>query len=223
MMKTTRFAVPSPKPLGDFTIVAMLVVLVAAVPGCGKPSSANIALRKENKALRDKVESLERQHNADVASLRAGGATTVPSLPQTQLEKLFTVHGIEFGRLTGPADWDANAPGDDGLKLYVTPTDNAGQPLKAAGSFVVEAFDLAAGDGRTRVGRWEFPLDDAAKNWFGQATLYTYVLQTPWQTRPEHPDLTLKVTFTDALTGRSFTEQKVVKITPSSAAAPVKK
>ena len=209
-------------PLMIFVIFASL-----GATGCGKPSSANIALRKENKTLRDKVESLERQHHADVASLRAhegaGGATTVPSLPQAQLEKLFTVHGIQFGRLTGPADWDANSPGDDGLKLYVTPTDNAGQPLKAAGSFVVEAFDLAAGDGKTRVGRWEFPLDDAAKNWVGQATLYTYVLQAPWQSRPEHPDLTLKVTFTDALTGRSFTEQKVVKITPSSAAAPGKK
>ena len=116
------------------------------------------------------------------ADPRAGVATptTVPSLPHERLATLFTTHGLQFGRLTGPADLDPKQPGEDGLKVYVVPTDGHGQPLKAAGSFVVEAFDLAKGD-NARIGRWEFPLDQAAKNWFGQAMLYTYVLPAPWQ------------------------------------------
>ena len=102
--------------------------------------------------------------------------------------------------------------------MYVVPIDGQRQQIKAAGSFVVEAFDLARGD-NARIGRWEFPLEQAAKNWFGQALLYGYVLQAPWQQRPEHADVTLKVSFTDALTGRTFTEQKVVKVTPVPAGA----
>jgi outer membrane murein-binding lipoprotein Lpp len=204
-----------------FVISAIFASLVLS--GCGSPSAVNIKLRKENQALRTKIEDLERRHNADVASIRAheSSATTVPSLPQAQLEKLFTVHGIQFGRLTGPADWDPSSPGDDGLKIYVTPTDNAGQQLKAAGAIVVEAFDLAAGGNgeNVRIGRWEFPLEDASKHWIGQALVYAYVLQVPWQQRPQHSDLTVKVTFTDALTGRTFGEQKVVKVTPTTAAA----
>jgi hypothetical protein len=102
---------------------------------------------------------------------------------------------------------------DDGvLKVYVTPIDDAGHDLKAAGSFVVELFDLSKGD-NARVGRWEFPLDQARQNWVGQALLYTYVLTLPWQqSRPEHPELTLKVRFTDALTGRTFETQKVIQV-----------
>ena len=211
-MNIIHHALSCPPPLCGFALLAMLV---AYAGGCGKPSAANIALRKENAELRSKIADFERRHQADVAALRAGGsATTVPSLPQDRLERLFTVHGIQFGRLTGSADWDSSTPGDDGLKVYITPTDGAGQQLKAAGSFVVEAFDLARGD-NARIGRWEFPLDQAEKNWFGRALLYGYVLQCPWQQRPEHPDLTLKVSFTDALTGRVFMEQKVVKINAS--------
>jgi hypothetical protein len=46
--------------------------------------------------------------------------------------------------------------------------------------------------------------------------LYTYVLSCPWQSPPKHSDITLKVTFTDALTGRAFTAQKSIKVAPAS-------
>jgi hypothetical protein len=194
---------------------AVVVLLAAALSsGCGSPNVASIKVRRENQELRTKVAELERREQAHLAQIRAmeSKSTTVPSLPHERLETLFTTHGLRFGRLTGGADLDPKQPGDDGLKIYVVPTDGQGQPIKAAGSFVVEAFDLAKGE-NARVGRWEYPLDQAAKNWFGQAMLYTYVLPAPWQQqqRPEHGDLTIRVTFTDALTGRQFTEQKVVK------------
>jgi hypothetical protein len=39
------------------------------------------------------------------------------------------------------------------------------------------------------------------------------VLKCPWQGKaPGHDELTVKVTFTDELTGREFTEQKVVRV-----------
>ncbi len=199
--------------------IAAVVVVTAATAlllssGCGSPNVASIAVRRENPTLRNKIAELERLEQGHLAQIRAfeSNATTVPSLGNERLATLFTTHGLRFGRLTGGADLDPKQPGDDGLKIYVVPTDAHGQPLKAAGSFVVEAFDLAKGD-NARVGRWEYPLDQAAKNWFGQAMLYTYVLPAPWQQqRPEHGELTIRVTFSDALTGRSFTEQKVVKV-----------
>ena len=196
-------------------VVVVVVVLLAtsALTGCGKPNVASIRVRRENQDLRNKLAELERIEQAHLAQIRMleSNATTVPSLPSERLSTLFTTHGLRFGRLTGGADLETNTPGHDGLKVYVVPTDGRGEPIKAAGSFVVEAFDLAKGEGY-RIGRWEYPLEQAAKNWFGQAMLYTYVLTAPWQEqRPEHEDLTIRVTFTDALTGRTFTEQKVVK------------
>jgi outer membrane murein-binding lipoprotein Lpp len=201
--------------MNRLSIASVVVVIIATAlsSGCSSPNAASIKVRRENQDLRNKVAELERRERAHLAQIRAmeSKATTVPSLPNERIETLFTAHGLRFGRLTGGADLDPKQPGDDGLKIYVVPTDGQGQPIKAAGSFVVEAFDLAKGD-HARVGHWEYPLDQAAKNWFGQAMLYTYVLPAPWQQqRPEHSELTIRVTFTDALTGRSFTEQKVVK------------
>jgi hypothetical protein len=194
---------------------AFAIVAFSLASGCSSPDKANIEIRKQKQQLESKIESLERQHAADVASIRSleSRATTVPTLPNDRLDKLFTVHGITLGRLTGGADLDPEKPGDDGLKVYVVPTDNDGQPLKAAGSFVVEAFDLAKGE-NNRIGRWEFNVNEARKHWFGQAMLYTYVLPAPWQTPPEHPDITLRVGFTDELTGRTFNTQKVIRVTP---------
>jgi hypothetical protein len=136
----------------------------------------------------------------------------VPSLASERIDRLFTTHGIKFGRLTGGADLDPNKPGDEGLKVYVVPTDQEGHVLKAAGSFVVEAFDLGA-SGEVRLGRWEFPLEEARKLWYGAAMSYGYVLPCPWQTVPIHDEITVRTTFTDELTGRQFSEQRRVRVT----------
>jgi hypothetical protein len=186
---------------------------LAAGGGCTTPDKANIALRKQNQQLHEQITTLQRVHQADqatLAGLQAG--STVPTLPQDRLEQLFTVHGFSIGRLTGGADLDRERPGDEGLKVYVTPTDQQGDALKAAGSFEVEAFDLAL-EGNQKIGAWSFPLQEAQKNWYG-ALLKCYVLSCPWQAAPRHARLTVKITFTDALTGRRFTQQKVVEVRP---------
>ena len=189
---------------------AMLAVLAAGLVlcGCSGPNKVNIELRKKNAKLQADVESLKRQHDVDVASIHAleQHATTVPVLAHAQISELFTVHGIEFGRLTGA---DPDRPGA-GLKVYIVPIDKSGEPIKAAGSFVVEAFDLAAGE-NNRVGHWQFALDQAQKNWFGNAMLYTYVLDCPLAEPVKHAEITLKISFTDALTQRTFAAQKVIK------------
>ena len=68
---------------------------------------------------------------ADAATIRNLQARvgTIPTLSQERLEKLFTVHGIQLGRLTGGADLDRSKPGDEGIKVYITPTDDDGEPL----------------------------------------------------------------------------------------------
>ena len=203
---------------------SVCLAVVSGGAGCSSPNPANIKLRRDNQELADKVATLERQHAADIAQIRAleSHATTVPVLPQERVETLFTAHGLKFGRLTGGADLDPNKPGDEAIKVYVVPIDGEGQQIKAAGSFSVDAFDLGKSHADRRIGHWEFPLDQAAKKWFGQAMLYTYVLTCPWQgTPPADAELTIRVTFTDALTQRQFTEQKQVKINPPPATQPV--
>jgi outer membrane murein-binding lipoprotein Lpp len=203
--------------LGHWSLIghSVLVIGISSLAGCfGKPNHANIDLRKQNQELQNQIATLQRER--DAARAEIGGlksrSTTVPSLAPERMAKLFTTTGIELGRLTGGADLDPDKPGDDGLKVYVTPVDNSGQKFKAAGSIVVEAFDLAADQASARVGKWEFTVENAAKHWSGALLRYEYVLPCPFEQRPAHADVTVKVTFTDELTSRVFTQQRVVKI-----------
>ncbi len=191
-----------------------LFLLAAMVIGCGgRPSAVNIELRKKNQELADRVAVLERQHEADQATIRAieQSRGTISHLPSTQLSAAFTVHGLSLLRLTGAADWDASRPGDDGVKVYVVPVDQTGDVLKAAGSIVVEAFDLS-NEKLLRLGRWEFSPEEAAQFWRGRLGRYEYALTCPWQSMPTHPAITLKVSFTDILSGRTFDTQTQVQL-----------
>jgi hypothetical protein len=187
-------------------------MLLSAGGGCASPSAANNKLRAENQALLEQIEALKRDRDADRARIKALELKTspTPTLPQERLDKLVTVYGIKLGRLTGGDDWDADKPGDDGLKVVVQPVDRSGEKLKAAGSFVIDAFDLAAVE--PKVGHWEFDEQQTAERWYG-ALLYSYVFKCPWQNKaPSHEQVTVRVTFTDELTGRQFTEQQVCRV-----------
>ena len=92
--------------------VAILFFLAC---GCAKPDKANIALRKQIQDLESQISNLRRQHEGDVATIRALQAqgTTVPTLPQERLDRLYTTHGLRIGRLTGGAKSDPALSGAD--------------------------------------------------------------------------------------------------------------
>ncbi len=184
----------------------------ALLAGCSGPNQANILLRKQNQALTQQVEELQR-HNAGLAAQLAvdennPGATT-PQLPESRLDKLYTTHGLAFGRETGGFSNNPTGP-DQMVKVAVYPTDQDGDALKAAGSVKIELFDLAEPD--TRLGTWNFSPDEAKPHWYGHVFLYMYIFDLPWQTMPKHTQLVLQATFTDELTGRQFTAKRDIEV-----------
>jgi len=199
-------------------ILLLTLVLSALLIGCGSPNAANIQLRKENQDLRDRVAQLKRELAGRDATIRAfeSRSTTVPTLPADRLAQLFTTHGLTIGRLTGEADLDAMHPGNEGLKVRVVPIDQYDQPIKAAGAFTVDAFDLAQPD-HPQIGHWEFPAAKAQDYFQSFLMLYTYSLPCPWQTMPKHEQVTVRVKFEDTLTGRTFESQKVVRVNVAAA------
>jgi hypothetical protein len=189
----------------------MLAALVLG--GCTTPEKANILVRKQNAELREKLAETERLRAADRVQIETleSQRGTLPTLPHERLNKLFTAHGIQFGKLTGSGDLDRQTPGDEGLKVYITPIDDVGDVIKAAGSFTVDLFDLDVAD-KNRIGRWEFDAEKSRAAWFSAALIHSYVLECPWQTLPRHKDLTVRVTFKDELTQRTFTAQRQIKL-----------
>jgi len=204
------------KIFGRTALPVIFAAILLLAGGCGgTPSKANIELRKTNQQLQSQIDDLNRRHDADEATIRGlqAMATTAPVLPESQLDQLFTTAGLKFGNLTGGYRPDPNVPGDTMLKVYVVPIDEQGQKLKAAGSFKVGLFDLAL-KSDNRLGTWDFDLEQSRADWYGEALLYTYVLDCPWQKIPRDAHLMARVTFTDALTHRVFTVDKEVTVEP---------
>lgn len=221
---------PDPRngpPAAARRLFPLLAVLLFA-PGCGllfggDPNKVNIRLRREKQQLESRVAALEQRSEGDgrvIEGLRSD-RPTVPTLPADRLARLWTTRGLAFGRLTGGLDRDTTAPGDEGVKVYVSPTDGDGQPIKMAGSFTVEAFDLAD-EGSPLVGRWEFDVESAKKAWRGSFLDYSYVLECPWQPGrvPRNAELTLKVQFLDELTQVPFRAQQIAKVRLPATARP---
>lgn len=189
-------------------------IVACFVAGCGSPNQANIELRKRIQSLQTQVNQLQVEHQADQRTIQGLRDRTgyLPTLPAARLDQLFTTHGIEFGRLTGGADLDPSKPGDEGFMVYITPTDGSGDKLKAAGTFDIDAFDLAEPKDPL-LGHWHFDLQQARGAWTSVLMQYSYVLTCRWQNKiPRHRDITIKVTFFDELTQTPFTAQRVIQI-----------
>lgn len=195
-------------PQASACVVVAWLVATCFLAGClGKPDRANIELRRKNQSLEAQIAELNRLRQADAATIRAlqEHQGPLPALPQDRLEKLFTTHGLQLSRLT-TAD-------QHGIRVYIVPTDQMGDQLKAAGSFVIEVFDLSRQTDNL-IGQWQFSTEQSRLCWHGSGLLYAYVFVCPWQQTlpPLQGQITLKVTFCDELTGRRFTVQKALDV-----------
>jgi hypothetical protein len=192
----------------------MLCGLAAMACGCfsGHPDQANVLLRKENQQLTRQVSDLQHQNDGLKAQLAANqqapGATT-QQLPQSRLDKLFTVCGLDVSKWTGGFNSQGDGPAQM-LRVYAVPIDQSGEAIKAAGAFTVQLFDLD--ESNTLLDTWAFPVEQASANSYGQAFLHNYILNCPWKTPPQHSDLLVRVKFMDELTGREFVVDRDIKI-----------
>jgi len=203
-----------------FALRVMLAWLGGALlTGCVRPNAVTIQLRKDKQELQGRLAETSKLREADRARIAdlEKSVGTLPTLPQDRLDRMFTVHGIELSRLTGGADLDESAAGDEGMRVYLSPVDETGDPMKATGSVLVEAFDLAS-DRDNRIGRWEFGPTAMKETWRGLGPLHAFVLVCPWQGAVRHAEVTVKVAFRDELTGWTFTALRDVHVALRAAA-----
>jgi hypothetical protein len=219
----SAFSLPSPRPRVPVSPRLFPLVLLVAATGCTHPSEDNIRLRKINQDLSAKVTDLTTQNDSKQRTIDGlvKRIPTTPMLPPDELKKLWVTSGLTFGRFTGGADLDDKKAGDEGLRVYICPTDENGAAIQAAGSIVVEAFDLAE-KGDNRLGRWEWDAIAAKAQWRAFLLEFGYELTCPWQKVPTRSDITIRVTFTDELTHIPYVAEKLVhaNIPPSAETAP---
>ena len=209
-------------------IPCLLVPALLLLPGCTHPSEDNIRLRKINQDLNTKVTTLTtskpmtpKQRTIDGLDKRN---PTISMLPPEELKKFWPwLNGLGFGRLSGGVNVDAKARATRLFAFYVSPTDEFGTRIQAAGSLVVEAFDLRRNPADTRLGRWEWDAVTAKSQWrsflFG---IWLRVKLSLAKVAQSVRILQFCVTFTDELTHIPFTAQTVVhaNIPPAPETAP---
>ncbi|MCD4823112.1 MAG: hypothetical protein K8S55_00760 [Phycisphaerae bacterium] len=206
------------------SVLLMTIVALLFCVGCEELSNEReLELEKQRDVARKQVKEL----TGEVENLSARLATqdehvkTLQALGgEKRMATLFTVDKIELGRYTGGIDTDKK-PGDDAIKIFLLPEDADGSTLKAAGSVKIQLFDLAQpegkgkgkGEGKNKLfAEYTYPVKDIAKHWHGGMLTYHYSFLCGWEKPPAHADITVRVEFTDYLTGKTFTAQKLCKI-----------
>ncbi len=193
-------------------------IVSAALTGCGDmgffQSGKNIAqlnadladARGETKAAKQAAadaqnESVRRQKRIE----------TLVGIGPDRLKKLYYPVQLKLGQYTGGADLDGQ-PGDDGVKVYLRPLDQRGDTVKVAGTVTIELYDLAAKDNKL-IGQYQFNVDEVSKAFSGGFMAYHFTFTCPWKpARPKNSELTIRAEFTDYLTGKKLTAQKICKI-----------
>ncbi|MCE5280127.1 MAG: hypothetical protein ABFD92_06000 [Planctomycetaceae bacterium] len=194
----------------------LIAVLMSAAAGACQPS-ATVTATPDADSLAKQVSQLEAQNQklaADLAERQKQIQTLQGLGGEKRLEKIYHVNAIELGRYTGGVDTDKK-PGDDAIDVFISPLDQQRDKIKAAGSLTVEIYDLAQPAGENLVSRCDWNVDELAKLWKSGLMANFYRVRCPLaKDRPlKHPDLTIRVAFTDYLTGKQFTAQTTAKAT----------
>ena len=191
-------------------LVAALILLSSLAAGC--LSSGGQGDRQEEEARRGQENSRLRRELAEAQQRMADQQeqiATLLDLGSHRLERIFHVERIRLGRFTSGYD-DDGEPGYDGVKVFLQPIDGSGSVLKAAGEVKIQLVDLAAPEGSTELGAYQFDLDAVATRWFSGAFTYHFSFLCPWRDRrPAGKEVTVRAVFTDYLTGKTFTAQRL--------------
>lgn len=191
----------------------LLCVAMTALAGCGPDPT--LALRKELLETQDQLRHSRQQslllsrklHRKDqqIRTLQALDAGK-------RMDQLFTTHGVRIGRYSTGVNLNEE-PGDDGVKVFVQPIDQHGTTIKAAGEVTIQLYDLAAPADKNLLSTHKWPVDKLHDKWTSGFMASYYIFEFPFTGGPpRHEKITVRVQFVDYLTGRTFTDQKLCKL-----------
>jgi len=197
-----------------FCILSFVLCFLAFFAGCESTSSES-PLQERITTLtvqQRQLESQLEQSKAENEQLQKQ-IHTLSGLPeQLKGENLYSIRNIEIGKYTGFYDKDKDGS-KEVLVVYIEPIDEQGDVIKAAADVEVDLWDLSKTDGDALIAKWPAVKPDELKNlWFAGLVKINYRLMfdiTDKVTSFDEP-LTVKVTFTDYLSGKVFKKQKVI-------------
>jgi len=191
-------------------ILAGCVLAIAA--GC---DNGRASLTKEiNTLIQDKTQLTDQieQSKSDNAKLREHILFLSDLPPEARLEYIDRLQKIKIAGYTNLYDKDKDGR-KEMLIVHVQPIDRDGDITKTAGAVDVQLWDLNKYNGQALLVQWHVEPNDLKKLWSAKflTTSYRLMFDVADKIDEYEEPLTVKVTFTDYLTGKVFKEQKVIK------------
>jgi hypothetical protein len=164
-------------------------------------------LRIQNRQLRDRLEQKEDQ----ISRLKKQTKTVSGIYTDYTIEEIYNLHNVEIGKYTNLYDKDKDGTREK-LIVYLQPTDINGDVIKAPGKVQIQLWDLQKPSEQAKLKEWNTPAEELAKNWFSSLMLAGYRLKFDASEIIQEFDypLTVKLEFTDYITGKTFNKQKVI-------------
>ncbi len=197
-----------------YTLASVLCVLTF-VAGCENANSQQSLLveqignlTEQNKQLENQLEQTRAENKQLITQIQV-----LSGLPEeVKGENLYRLQNIKIGKYTGFFDKD-----DDGTKekliVYIQPLDEEGDIIKATGDMDVQLWDLDSSEAdQALLGQWHVEPGELKKLWFATLVTINYRLTFDIADKVKSFDkpLTVRVNFTDYLSGKVFKEQKVI-------------
>jgi hypothetical protein len=203
-----------PRQYATWTLSLTTICLTAwFVSGCGVGSARkNPHEIKVQKIEREKTELMRdlQQARAENEQL-AEQIKALSALPKDNHANPYALTSISITKYSNFYDKD-----DDGKRekfiVYFTPIDPDGDALKASGAVNVQLWNLDNLNGQALLDQWQVEPDSLRHMWFDTLVSagYRLVFDTPEKLDILAHPLTVKVTFTDYLTGEILRDQLAI-------------
>jgi hypothetical protein len=192
-------------------IVTVATLLIGA--GCQDSQSSRgwdkvKELEGEQAELKLKVDQLEARNK----QLKEQFQNLANLDSEIRIELLTNLERISIDKRSGFFDKDKDGT-EETFITYIKTYDDAGDVVKTAGDVNLQLWDLSLDVNEALLGEWNVEAKDLKQMWMGMMLTDYYRLsyEIPSMLNDEQKELTIRVKFTDYLTGRVFSEQKVVK------------
>ncbi len=193
-------------------ILSTCVLLLFA--GCENESKKS-PLKEELTRLRREKQQLSlqlEQSKAETEELEGQLKVLIGLEDEVRLENIQALRKVRITKYTNLYDKDKDGKKEK-LMVYIQPVDQTADAIKAPGIVDVQLWDLNRKNGQALLGQWHTGPDELKKLWFTSILGASYRLTFDVGDvvdKFESP-LTVKMTFTDIMTGKVFKEQKAIK------------
>lgn len=189
----------------------MLVAVLAAGCGIGSERKAPAEIKVQQIA-REKTELMRDLQQAKAENQQLAEQIKALSVfPEDKPLNPYRLKRVKITRYTNFYDKDNDGKREK-LIVYIEPIDLDGDAVKAAGTVNVQLWNLNNLNGQALLGQWQVDPNDLRKLWYDTlvSANYRLIFDAPPGLDVLAEPLTVKVTFTDYLTGEIFRDQYAI-------------